>query len=136
MLRIRQVGGRLLILDFLLGDLLLQFRRIQLDQNLLALHIRFSDEIPFLNNLQNLRALMAHADFAFDFLRFQRLQAAPFEHIDLQRPAPRGEGKLLHRRPAAARPPPPAEQNENGGRCGHFPPARLTPDEIQNFTWF
>lgn len=91
LLGIGEVGQRGLILDFLLGDLFFQLGGIELHEHFIGLHVFLGDEIALLNDFQNLRTLITDADFAFDFLGFQGLQAAAFDHGDFQRSAPGGE---------------------------------------------
>jgi len=94
-LRIGQVGEGLLILYFLLYNLLLQIRGIQFDKCFPVFQILFGNEVTFVDDLQNFRALIADTHFAFNLLRFQSLQTSSLEYGDLQWAAPRGNGLLL-----------------------------------------
>jgi len=77
LLGIGEICQSCLILDFLLNDLLLEIRAVKFAKGL-CLSSRL---LRLRNNLHpqssEFSFLIADADFAFDFLRFQRLKTAP-----------------------------------------------------------
>ena len=93
LLGVDERGGGGLVLDFLLGVLLLQVGGIQFDQHLVGADVLFGDLVSLLDDLEDLGALVADADLALDLLRFEGLDAAAFEHHDVERAAPGDEGE-------------------------------------------
>ncbi len=124
----RSDGG--LILDFLLNDLLLQFGGVEFDQHLVGLHVVLGDLVAFFHDLQDFGALITDADLAFDLLRFERLNAAAFEHGDGQRAAAGDKGRAGAGGFAALFEPNPS-QGEDENDPGNAP-TRLSFDEPED----
>ena len=68
LLGICQICGRGLVLDFLLDDLLLEIGAVQFHQDLIGANVILGHKVALINDLEDLGPLIAHPDFAFDFL--------------------------------------------------------------------
>src|SRR5439155_10686221 len=124
LLGIREISQGGLILDFLLDNLLLEIGTIQFDQDLVSSDVLVGNEIALIHDPENLSALIADADLAFYFLRFESLKAAALEHADFERTATGREGRGLAGGPAVAAPEQQAQQHERSC-AGHPAPGRL-----------